>query len=83
MGLLRRRAPDSVLDTRVEVAVVPSPPSNPVEGERCRICERPIVLDAGNPSELLVAMLIERPGERPWALVHRSCVQRTRGRLPF
>jgi hypothetical protein len=83
MGLLRRRHSDPVLDMPVELPADPAPPADPVADEKCRICERPIVVDVDHPTDLLVALLIDRPGERSWALCHRSCVQRTRGRLPF
>jgi hypothetical protein len=43
-----------------------------------------IIVDADHTTDLLVAMLLEEPGEGPYSLAHRACVEKARGRrLPF
>jgi hypothetical protein len=78
MGLLRRQ-PQTVLEAAPVLA-----PALPAAPERCRVCTGQILIDADHPSELIVAMLIEDPNEAPYALAHRACVEKARGRLlPF
>jgi hypothetical protein len=81
MGLLRRR-PQTVLEPApVLAAAAPAAPAPP---ERCRVCTGQIVIDADHPSELVVAMLNEDPNEASYALAHRACAEKARGRLlPF
>jgi hypothetical protein len=83
VGLIRRRVPSPVVLAPPPPEPAGEPTVDPIADERCRICERPITVDADHPAGLLVAMLIDGPGERSWAFAHRSCVERTRGRLPF
>ena len=51
----------------------------PTLDERCFFCSGELVVDADRPSELLIAMLVDRPGQTH-ALAHRACAEKSRGR---
>jgi hypothetical protein len=77
MAFLRRRGPEPVppvAPALPEAAALP-------HAEHCPYCRGEIVLDADNPSDLLVAMLVERPGHPPHVVAHRACAERASGRL--
>jgi hypothetical protein len=52
-----------------------------IPAEMCPFCESRIVVDADNPSDLLVAMLVEQPGYPAHLIAHRACAERAAGRL--
>jgi hypothetical protein len=47
----------------------------------CPFCESRVVVDMDNPSDLLVAMLVEQPGYPAHLIAHRACAERAAGRL--
>jgi len=74
MGFLRRRGPDQVL--------APPPLLQPVrepETEPCAVCGEEIQLRSRYGTSRIVAMLVDIPGEPPYALAHRSCIERHQG----
>ena len=73
MGFLRRRGPEPVL--------APPPllqPAQP-ETEPCAVCGEEIQLHSRYGTSRIVAMLVDIPGEPPYALAHRSCIEREQG----
>jgi hypothetical protein len=75
MAFLRRRGPEPVTEI-----VEPLPPAadSPV-AENCPYCHGEVVQDADHPADLLVAMLVERPGHPPYLVAHRACAERAVG----
>jgi len=73
MGFLRRRGPDPVL---VSPPLRPTPRS---EAEPCAVCGEEIQLYSRFGTSRIVAMLVDIPGEPPYALAHRSCIEREQG----
>jgi len=77
MAFLRRRGPEPVTEP---ARAVPEA-VDPAVSEYCPFCESKIVVDAGNPSELLLAMLMDQPGYPQHLVAHRACAERAAGRL--
>jgi hypothetical protein len=77
MAFLRRRGPEPgtefapAASQQVTIASV---------GEECPFCEGEIVVDADNPSELLVAILLDQPGYPQHLVAHRACAENAAGR---
>ena len=77
MAFLRRRGPEPLTELAPPVPeVAPSPVS-----EFCPFCQSRIRVDDGNPTDLLVAMLVEQPGYPAHLVAHRACAERAAGRL--
>jgi len=77
MAFLRRRGPEPVTELAPEV---PEAVYLPIS-EICPYCRSEIVVDADNPSDLLLAMLMDQPGHPQHLVAHRACAERAAGRL--
>jgi hypothetical protein len=74
MGFLRRRGPTTVL---VPPTIIPPAPEP--ETEPCAVCGEEIQVHSRFGTGRIVAMLVDIPGEKPYALAHRSCLEREQG----
>jgi hypothetical protein len=77
MAFLWRRGPGPV----TELAPAFPEADELAVAEPCPFCESEIVVDADNPSELFVAILVEQPGYPQHLVAHRACAERAAGRL--
>jgi hypothetical protein len=77
MAFLRRRGPEPVPPV---APALPEGAALPV-ADVCPYCRGEILLDEDNPNDLLVAMLIDRPGHPPHVVAHRACAENAAGRL--
>ena len=57
-----------------------APPARPEpEAEPCAFCGEEIVVHSRFGTDRIVALLVDIPGEKPYALAHRVCVEREQG----
>jgi len=77
MAFLRRRGPEPVTDVAPAATDAASAPIL----ETCPFCKGRTSVDADNPTELLVAMLLDQPGFPQHLVAHRSCAERAANRL--
>jgi hypothetical protein len=71
MGFRRRHDPPQVTERE--------PEPEAVEHELCAFCGGEIALRSRHGNSHIIALLVDVPGEPPYALSHRHCAERARG----